>query len=113
MVISRRSRRRGGAGLGGVTRRRQRAADLVRQRLEARDTGELTRLQQRLLRVDVRIFDARGFVPFDRTGGALLFNLITDRYERRATSSSPSRPSPKGSRCMPATRTSRPPSSIA
>jgi hypothetical protein len=26
-----------------------------------------------------------GFVPFDGVGGELLFNLITDRYERRAT----------------------------
>ena len=24
-------------------------------------------------------------MPFDRAGGELLFNLITDRYERRAT----------------------------
>ena len=24
-------------------------------------------------------------MPFDRVGGELLFNLITDRYERRAT----------------------------
>jgi DNA replication protein DnaC len=61
-----------------------RAADLVRQLLEARDTRELTRLQQRLLRVDVLIIDELGFVPFDRAGGELL-NLITDRYERRAT----------------------------
>lgn len=62
-----------------------RAADLVRQLLEARDQRELTRLQQRLLRVDVLIIDELGFVPFDRAGGELLFNLITDRYERRAT----------------------------
>ena len=62
-----------------------RAADLVRQLLEARDARELTRLQQRLLRVDVLIVDELGFVPFDRVGGELLFNLITDRYERRAT----------------------------
>ncbi len=62
-----------------------RAADLVRQLLEARDTRELTRLQQRLLRVDVLIVDELGFVPFDRTGGELLFNLLTDRYEQRAT----------------------------
>ena len=61
-----------------------RAADLVRQLLEARDTRELTRLQQRLLRVDVLILDELGFVPFDRVGGELLFNLLTDRYERRA-----------------------------
>ena len=46
---------------------------------------KLTRLQQRLLRVDVVIIDELGFVPFDRHGGELLFNLITDRYERRAT----------------------------
>jgi DNA replication protein DnaC len=62
-----------------------RAADLVRQLIEARDGRELTRLQQRLLRVDALIIDELGFVPFDRTGGELLFNLITDRYERRAT----------------------------
>jgi DNA replication protein DnaC len=62
-----------------------RAADLVRQLLEARDGRELTRLQQRLLRVDVLIVDELGFVPFDRVGGELLFNLITDRYERKAT----------------------------
>ena len=59
--------------------------DLVRQLIEARDTRELTRLQQRLLRVDVLIVDEVKFVPFDRVGGELLFNLITDRYERRAT----------------------------
>jgi DNA replication protein DnaC len=51
----------------------------------ARDARELTRLQQRLLRVDVLVIDELGFVPFDRVGGELLFNLITDRYERRAT----------------------------
>ena len=62
-----------------------RAADLVRQLLEARDARELTRLQQRLLRVDLLIIDELGFVPFERAGDELLFNLITDRYERRAT----------------------------
>lgn len=62
-----------------------RAADLVRQLVEARDARELTRLQQRLLRVDVLLVDELGFVPFDRVGGELLFNLLTDRYERRAT----------------------------
>jgi DNA replication protein DnaC len=62
-----------------------RAADLVRQLLEARDARELGRLQRRLLTLDVLIIDELGFVPFDRIGGELLFNLITDRYERRAT----------------------------
>ena len=61
------------------------AADLVRQLLEARDERELGRLQLRLRRVSLLIIDELGFVPFDRAGGELLFNLIADRYERRAT----------------------------
>jgi hypothetical protein len=31
------------------------------------------------------IIDERGFVPVDRTGGELRFNLLAERYERRAT----------------------------
>jgi DNA replication protein DnaC len=62
-----------------------RAADLVRQLIEARDARELGRLQRRLLTLDLLIVDELGFVPFDRIGGELLFNLISDRYERRAT----------------------------
>lgn len=61
-----------------------RAADLVRALTEARDTRELGRLQRRLLRVDLLIVDELGFVPFDRAGGELLFNVITERYERRS-----------------------------
>ena len=62
-----------------------RAADVVRQLLEARDARALGRLQKRLFTLDVLIIDELGFVPFDRVGGELLFNLITDRYERKAT----------------------------
>jgi DNA replication protein DnaC len=61
-----------------------RAADLVRSLLEARDTRELGRFHRRLQNVQVLIVDELGFVPFDRTGGELLFNLITDRYEQRS-----------------------------
>lgn len=60
-----------------------RAADLVRSLLEARDKRELGRLQARLRRVELLILDEVGFVPFDRAGGELLFNLLADRYERR------------------------------
>lgn len=61
-----------------------RSADLVRALLEARDARELSRLQRRLMRVDVLILDELGFVPFDRAGGELLFNVIADRYERKS-----------------------------
>lgn len=61
------------------------AADLVRQLIEARDERLLSRLHQKLRSVNLLIVDELGFVPFDRAGGELLFNLIADRYERRAT----------------------------
>jgi DNA replication protein DnaC len=61
-----------------------RAADVVRSLLEARDARELGRLQRRLHQVDLLVLDELGFVPFDRAGGELLFNLLTERYERRS-----------------------------
>ena len=61
-----------------------RAADIVRTLLEARDARELGRLQRRLYQVELLVLDELGFVPFDRTGGELLFNLLTERYERRS-----------------------------
>ena len=62
-----------------------RAADLVRELVEARDELTLSRLQQRYQRVALLIVDELGFVPFERTGGELIFNLLADRYERRST----------------------------
>ncbi|HEY2682823.1 MAG TPA: IS21-like element helper ATPase IstB [Steroidobacteraceae bacterium] len=59
-----------------------RAADLVRSLVEARDARELGRLQRKLQSVELLIVDEFGFVPFDRKGGELLFNLLTERYER-------------------------------
>lgn len=61
-----------------------RAADLVRMLTEARDGRELGRLQRRLMRLDLLILDELGFVPFDRAGGELLFNVVAERYERRS-----------------------------
>jgi len=73
-----------------ATRRRfralfTRAADLVQGLVEARDTRSLTRLQQRYEKVALLIVDELGFVPFERAGGELLFNLLAQRYEQRAT----------------------------
>jgi DNA replication protein DnaC len=57
----------------------------VQSLLEARDERTLTRLQQRYEKVALLVVDELGFVPFERTGGELLFNLLAQRYERRAT----------------------------
>ena len=62
-----------------------RAADMVRNLFEARDARTLGRLHQRLLRTSLLIVDELGFVPFDRAGGELLFNLLSERHERRST----------------------------
>jgi DNA replication protein DnaC len=73
-----------------ATRRRRRvlfarAADLVQSLLEARDERRLTVLQQRYQKVALLVVDELGFVPFERAGGELLFNLLAQRYERRST----------------------------
>jgi DNA replication protein DnaC len=61
----------------------RRASDLVRSLLEARDDRTLSRLHAHFERVDLLIVDEFGFVPFDRAGGELLFNLLAERHARR------------------------------
>ena len=80
-----------GIALGVEATKRQlkvafhKAADLVRDLIEARDERALGRLHRRLLKVPLLVIDELGFVPFKREGGELLFNLLADRYERRST----------------------------
>ncbi len=62
-----------------------RAADLVRMLVEARDDHALSALHRRFERVTLLIIDELGFVPFGKQEGELLFNLLSDRYERRST----------------------------
>lgn len=74
-------------GVEAATQRRHvgfyRAADLVSALREARDNRALGRLHRRTRRIELLILDEVGFVPFDRTGGELLFNLLADRYQAR------------------------------
>jgi DNA replication protein DnaC len=62
-----------------------RAADLVRLLTESRDERTLTALHRRIRRVDPLLLDELGFVPFERAGGELLFDLISERHELRST----------------------------
>ena len=73
-----------------ATRRRfrvlfTRAAELVRTLREARDDRSLGQFHRRMQRADLLVLDELGFVPFDRVGGELLFNLLSERYETRST----------------------------
>jgi DNA replication protein DnaC len=63
----------------------RRAAELVRGLLEARDDRTLGRMHAQFERADVLIIDEFGFVPFDRAGGELLFNLLSERHAKRST----------------------------
>ena len=76
-------------GVEAARRRRRvlfhRAADLVRELREARNEHVLGRLQRRYRNIELLVIDELGFVPFERDGGELLFNLLADRYERRST----------------------------
>jgi DNA replication protein DnaC len=61
------------------------AAALVNELMEARDERRLLRLQKQLAAVKLLIIDELGFVPLSKTGAELLFELISQRYERGAT----------------------------
>ena len=55
--------------------------------MEARDERRLLRLQKQMVGYKLLIIDEVGFVPLSKTGAELLFELISQRYERAATSS--------------------------
>lgn len=62
-----------------------RAADLVRSLIEARGSRSLGRLERRIAKSKVLVIDELGFVPFDREGGELLFNLLSGRHRSTST----------------------------
>ena len=61
------------------------AAALVHELMEARDERRLMRLQKQLASHKLLIIDELGFVPLSKTGAELLFELISQRYERGST----------------------------
>ena len=61
------------------------AAALVHELMEARDERRLLRLQKQMVGQKLLIIDELGFVPLSKTGAELLFELISQRYERGAT----------------------------
>ena len=66
-----------GLSVGFIT-----AAALVHELMEARDERRLLRLQKQRAGHKLLIIDELGFVPLSKTGAELLFELISQRYER-------------------------------
>ena len=58
------------------------ASVLVHELIEATDERRLQRLQKTLASQDLLIIDELGFVPLSKTGAELLFEVISQRYER-------------------------------
>src|SRR5476649_6799 len=61
------------------------AAAVVHELIEARDEKRLLRLQRQLAGYKLLIIDELGYVPLSPTGGELLFEAFSQRYERGCT----------------------------
>ena len=59
-------------------------SQLVEILIEARSERVLGRLRAALKKVDLLVLDELGFVPLPATGADLLFEVVSDRYERRS-----------------------------
>ena len=57
-------------------------SQLVETLLEARDERRLGRARAQLKKVDLLVLDELGFVPLPASGAELLFDVVSDRYER-------------------------------
>ncbi|MCA1835086.1 MAG: IS21-like element helper ATPase IstB [Actinobacteria bacterium] len=59
-------------------------ANLVNELAEAADERQLTKVLARYSRVDLLCLDEFGYLDLDKAGAKLLFQVFTDREERRA-----------------------------
>lgn len=59
-------------------------ASLVRLLSQSAKNGNLEKLIQELQKIDLLILDEWGYVPVDREGARLLFQVISDSYERKS-----------------------------
>lgn len=57
---------------------------LVNELVDAKTNGTLTRLLKKLSKQDLLICDEWGYLPFDTQGSQLLFQVISDCYEKRS-----------------------------
>jgi len=68
----------------GIETRFFRTATLVTKLSEAKKSGTLTKLMNQITKAQLIICDEWGYVPLDRVGSQLLFQLISECYERKS-----------------------------
>lgn len=61
-----------------------RTAALVNQLLDAKQNGELKKFLRQIEQTDLLICDEWGYIPFERDGSQLLFQVISECYEKRS-----------------------------
>jgi DNA replication protein DnaC len=61
------------------------ASALVSELIEARDKKKLLRFQKQIANYELLIVDELGFVALSKTGAELLFEMLSQRYERGST----------------------------
>jgi len=61
-----------------------RTAALVNHLSDAKAKGELKRFMKQIERVDLLICDEWGYVPFEKDGVQLLFQVVSECYERKS-----------------------------
>jgi DNA replication protein DnaC len=56
--------------------------ELITQLMEAREERQLMRMKSQLTKLDLLILDELGYVPANKLGSELLFDVISAAYER-------------------------------
>ncbi len=67
----------------GIPTKFFRTAALVNKLSEAKKMGTLSSLMKQIGKAEIIICDEWGYVPLDRTGAQLLFEIISECYERK------------------------------
>jgi DNA replication protein DnaC len=67
----------------GIETRFFRTAALVNKLSESKKNGTLSAFMKQILKAELIICDEWGYVPLDRTGAQLLFEVISECYERK------------------------------
>jgi len=61
-----------------------RTATLVNELIDAKAKGTLNRFLQQLDKADLLICDEWGYIPLDRQGAQLLFQVVSGCYEKKS-----------------------------
>ena len=77
------------------------AAALLMKLIAAKRTATLERHYRSLDRIDLLLIDELGYVPFEREATDLLFQLISQRYERRSIALTTNLPFEKWTQVFP------------